>query len=294
MNLRDIEFDTTDGAGDVGDELVDCWIMSRLQKTQKVVSDALDGYRFNEAALTIHNFMWHDYCDWYLEIIKPRLTGGEEEDRKRKARLAWHILERVLRLLHPMMPFITEEIYNTIPHEGESILCRTWPEADDSLVNDHAEKQMAYIQDLAGALLNIRGEYNVHPATVAAAHVSTSNEVERDTVTRYREYITTAAKLSPVHVHPAFEPDFPAGRAIVRGTQVFIPLEGIVDIAVEKQRLEKELSRLDNLLEKTELKLSKSEFLERAPEVVIAKEKEKKENLFENLQKVKKLLEGLQ
>jgi valyl-tRNA synthetase len=272
---------------------MDRWIVSRFHRMLADVESALEDYRFNEAALSIHAFFWHDYCDWYLELIKPRLLGQNEDDRSAKARLAWYCLEGTLRALHPVMPFITEEIWNTIPHEGESIMRARWPAADGSLRDEDSEKQMEYLQDLAGAFLNIRGEYNVHPSLVAEAHVATASAGERDLVARHSDYLASVAKLSPVHVHASFEPDFPAGRSVVGGTQIFLPLEGIVDLDVERKRLGKEIARLRNLLGSSEKKLARPEFLEKAPEEVIRKEREKRESLLENIAKTEKLLEGL-
>jgi valyl-tRNA synthetase len=293
MNLAGIGIDVARRPEPRDGELMDRWIMSRFQKMLADVESALEDYRFNEAALSIHSFFWHDYCDWYLELIKPRLLGEDEDDRNTKAWLAWFCLEGTLRALHPVMPFITEEIRNTIPHEGESIMCARWPGADSSLRDEAAEKQMEYLQDLAGAFLNIRGEYNVHPSLVAEAHVSTGSAEERDIVSRHSGYLTSIAKLSPIHVHASFEPDFPAGRAVARGTQIFLPLEGVVDLEVERKRLGKEIARLRNLLVSSEKKLSRPEFLEKAPEDVIRKEREKRESLLENIAKTERLLEGL-
>lgn len=294
MNLKDIEIAGIEGPVGLSTELVDRWIMSRLQRTLGLVQDSLGQYRFNEAALAIHGFMWHDYCDWYLELIKPRLTGNDQEDRARKAWLAWYVLEKVLRILHPVMPFITEEIWNTIPHDGNSISHQPWPEPIDTLVDEDAERQMAYIQDISGAILNIRGEYNIHPAKEIEAHISTTIEADREIISLNSEYIKTIARLHSIRVHSIFEPDFPAGRAVVRGTQVAVPLEGIVDLEMERERLTKELIRLRNQLEKTERKLSKTEFLEKAPKDVVRKEREKKKNFLENMRKVTQLLEGLE
>jgi valyl-tRNA synthetase len=293
MNVGGIEIDTGKEPEGPAGELVDRWIMSRFQRMLDEVESSLENYRFNEVALSIHSFFWHDYCDWYLELIKPRLLGEDSPDRSTKAWLAWYCLDGTLRALHPVMPFITEEIWNMIPHEGDSITRAGWPAPDRSLIDGGAEKEMEYIQSLAGAFLNIRGEYNVHPAAVAAAHVSTASGEERETISRHAGYLTTTAKLSPIHVHASFEPDFPAGRSVVGGTQIFIPLEGIVDLEVERRRLGKEVSRLKSLLESSEKKLARPEFLEKAPEEVIRKEREKRENLIENITKTEKLLEGL-
>jgi len=295
MNLEGVEIDLQrEPMPDDGGELVDRWITSRLQKTLAGVMDALEGYRFNEATLAIYGFMWHDYCDWYLELVKPCLTGSDENLRGHKGWRAWYILEKVLRILHPVMPFITEEIYNTIPHSGASITNQDWPEPVDSLIDEEAERQMSYLQDLTGALLNIRGEYNIHPAKTAEAHVVSSSQENRDVVSLHTGYIRTIATLHPIHVHTEFEPDFPCGQTVIRGTQVFIPLEGVVDITVERQRLQKELVRLTNLYERTRKKLSNRDFMGRAPEEVIQKEKDKSRNFLENIQKVTKLLEGLE
>ncbi len=294
MNLEEIEIDPGRQVEDPGDDLADRWILSRLQKTITDVGASFDGYRFNEASQAVYSFLWHDYCDWYLELIKPVLADREAARREKKAWTAWHVLETTLRLLHPIMPFITEEIWNTIPHEGESISRRPWPGADRSLVDEGAESRMAYIQEVTAALLNIRGEYNIHPSRQAEAHIAAADERDRATVSRYGAYITTLARLDPIHVHDVFEPDFPAGRSVVKGTQVFIPLAGILDVGVEKKRLEKELARLEGLLAKTEAKLSNPEFLKRAPQDVVRREEEKKGSFLEEIEKVRTLLTGLE
>ncbi len=275
-----------------GDELAERWILSRLDRTARDVTAALDSFRLNDAASAVYTFLWGDYCDWYIELSKARLAaGGEEAERARQ--VLWLVLESALRLLHPFMPFITEDIWQRLPHPGDSIYCRPWVDADDSRQDEAAESEMKLVQDIVVAVRNIRGEMNVAPGRPADLRVATADSRVRETVERHTGIIQRMATVGDLEfISPGERPEASA-VAVIGATELFVPLAGLIDLDKEREKLRREAERVGQLLASTSAKLTNENFISRAPAEVIEKERSKVENYREALERLRKNLAQL-
>ncbi|MGD9166135.1 MAG: class I tRNA ligase family protein, partial [Syntrophobacterales bacterium] len=270
--------------------LADHWMLSRLQEIVRQVSEALDSYHFNEAASVLYQFTWHEFCDWYLEMIKPVLYGDNEKERKETQKFLFHGLSSVLRLLHPIMPYVTEELWHHLPGNEGSIMVAEFPRPDESLVDRQGEEQMAVMMDVTTAIRNIRGEMNVAPAAQVDAIVFGPDSLT-SVVKTHGHYIEDLARLSTLEVVRDGERPRMAASAVVRELELFVPLEGVLDLEEENRRLQKEISKLEPELARTQNKLANDAFLSRAPADIVAKEKNKLERLGGKLDKLQAQLE---
>ncbi len=257
--------------------LADQWILSRYNKTVKEVTEALEGYELGEAGRLLYDFIWNELCDWYIEMIKLRLYGRETEESKQTAQyVLWYVLENSMKLLHPFMPFITEEIWQHLPHEGNTIMLAKWPEVNDNYNFSEAEKKMELIMETIKGIRNIRGEMNVPPGKKADIVFSANNEEAYQAIAAGIDYIKNLAQGEQItlEMNLAEKPD-QAAVAVTRGGEVFIPLSDLIDLDKEMARLDKEIKNLDKELSRITGKLNNRGFLEKAPQEVIAKEKAK-------------------
>ena len=272
--------------------LADRWMLSRLQEIFRKVSEALDSYYFNEAASVAYQFTWHEFCDWYLEMIKPVLYGDNQEEREETQQFLLYGLSSILRLLHPFMPYVTEELWNHLPNTEGSIMVADFPKWDDSLVDLQAEKQMAVVMDVTTAIRNIRGEMNIAPAAQVDAVVFGPDNLT-GVVEMHGNYIGDLARLSNLEMHRDGKRPRVAASAVVRELELFVPLEGVLDFEEESHRLQKEISKLEPELARSRKKLANKEFLNRAPEDVVTKERDKFERLGDKLNKLQRQFERL-
>lgn len=269
--------------------LADKWILSRLQDTVKDVTGLLERFELGEAGRAIYDFIWSEVCDWYIEIAKPRLYNKEAPKERATAQ---HVLATVLisamKLLHPYMPFITEEIYQCLPHEAESIMISKWPVADESLIDPEAEKGMNAIMDSIKAIRNMRAEVNANPGKKIPAIMLVSDEL-RGVVAANDNYIKLLGGIDNLELR-ALDGEKPenAMAAVVTGIEVYLPLAGLIDVEKETQRLSKELATMEKDLQRVSGKLGNAGFLAKAPEDVIAKERAKSEELTGKIEAVKK------
>lgn len=269
--------------------LADKWILSRLQDTVKDVTGLLERFELGEAGRAIYDFIWSEVCDWYIEIAKPRLYNKEAAAERATAQ---HVLATVLvsamKLLHPYMPFITEEIYQCLPHEAESIMISKWPVADESLVDPEAERGMNAIMDSIKAIRNMRAEVNANPGKKIPAIMLVSEDL-REVVAHNDSYIKLLGGIDNLELRP-FNGEKPenAMAAVVTGIEVYLPLAGLIDVEKETQRLSKELAAMEKDLQRAGGKLNNAGFLAKAPEDVIAKERAKYEELSGKIEAVKK------
>ena len=269
--------------------LADKWILSRLQDTVKDVTGLLERFELGEAGRSIYDFIWSEVCDWYIEIAKPRLYNKEAAAERATAQ---HVLATVLvsamKLLHPYMPFITEEIYQCLPHEAESIMISKWPVADESLVDPEAERGMNAIMDSIKAIRNMRAEVNANPGKKIPAIMLVSEDL-REVVAHNDSYIKLLGGIDNLELR-ALNGEKPenAMAAVVTGIEVYLPLAGLIDVEKETQRLSKELAAMEKDLQRAGGKLNNAGFLAKAPEDVIAKERAKYEELSGKIEAVKK------
>lgn len=269
--------------------LADKWILSRLQDTVKDVTSLLERFELGEAGRAIYDFIWSEVCDWYIEIAKPRLYNKEAAAERATAQ---HVLATVLvsamKLLHPYMPFITEEIYQCLPHEAESIMISKWPVADESLIDPEAERGMNAIMDSIKAIRNMRAEVNANPGKKIPAIMLVSEDL-REVVAHNDSYIKLLGGIDNLELRPLNgEKPENAMAAVVTGIEVYLPLAGLIDVEKETQRLSKELAAMEKDLQRAGGKLNNAGFLAKAPEDVIAKERAKYEELSGKIEAVKK------
>lgn len=269
--------------------LADKWILSRLQDTVKDVTGLLERFELGEAGRAIYDFIWSEVCDWYIEIAKPRLYNKEAATERATAQ---HVLATVLvsamKLLHPYMPFITEEIYQCLPHEAESIMISKWPVADEILVDPEAERGMNAIMDSIKAIRNMRAEVNANPGKKIPAIMLVSEDL-REVVAHNDSYIKLLGGIDNLELRPLNgEKPENAMAAVVTGIEVYLPLAGLIDVEKETQRLSKELAAMEKDLQRAGGKLNNAGFLAKAPEDVIAKERAKYEELSGKIEAVKK------
>lgn len=268
-----------------GDDLAERWILSRLQQTAKDATAALDSFRLNDSAGAIYHFIWHDFCDWYIELSKGKLESAGPE-AERSAWVLWYVLEASLRLLHPFMPFITEEIWQRLPHQGESIFFRPWVEPDESQIDIKAEKQMGFLQELITAVRTIRSEMNVPPARKATLAVIPADQNVRGIIERYADFVRALARVERIDFTNPEEKPPESGVAVIGKTELFVPLKGLIDLDREREKLLKEAERLRNMVAVIEKKLANENFLSRAPAEVVEKERQKKQSCLETLDRV--------
>jgi valyl-tRNA synthetase len=278
--------------------LPDRWILSRLNTVTENVNDALDNYRFNEAAGTIYKFVWHEFCDWYLEIIKPTLYAKEKQnERQSTLSVLWRLLHDILLLLHPFMPFVTEEIWHKLPGTEGSIMRAAFPAtSSDYLITEkdpEAESKMEVITEIISGIRNIRGEMNIAPSLTLEASVQSQDELKIETIKQYQDIIINLARLKSFSASESGIKPKSSATAIVNGASIFVSLEGIIDFAKEAGRLEKEINKLAKELSAVSNKLSNENFLNKAPADVVEKVKEKNMALLEKQQKLQANLEKI-
>jgi valyl-tRNA synthetase len=252
--------------------LPDQWIEARLHATTATVRGALKQYRFNDAASAIYQFVWSELADWYLEIAKASLYRPERPEQRNRTQLTLvTVLDRALRLLHPFMPFITEEIWQRLPGAGESIMIAPYPKAHRSAKSADVERRMADVMALVTAIRNIRGEMRISPAhtldvtvRVAPGHAELFGDHQR---------IVEAIARAQLALDPAATRPSGSALAVVGATEVYVGLAGVVDVAAERQRLEKEIRKAGEAIAFLESKLARSDFVEKAPPEVVERER---------------------
>ncbi|MFW5982172.1 MAG: valine--tRNA ligase [Halanaerobiaceae bacterium] len=275
MNISDLDFDNVN-EDDLKYTMADKWILSRLNRVTKEVEEALAKYNFGEVSKNLYDFIWSEFCDWYIELIKPRLYQDQDLKAKETAQyVGVLVLEKILRLLHPVMPFITEEIWQQLPAASESIMLASWPEVSEKEIAEDIEEKMNLIMDIIKAIRNIRNEMKVNPGKRIKAILNVPSE-KLEIVEEAYDYIKDLGRLKElsVEVELAKKPD-KASTAITAGVEVILPLEGMVDLDKEIERLEKELGNVFGEIKRAEGKLSNEGFVNKAPAELVESEKEK-------------------
>lgn len=273
--------------------IADKWILSRLNTVVKEVTENIEKFELGIASQKIYDFIWGEFCDWYIELVKPVLYGENEEAKGIAFNVLHKVLETSLQLLHPIMPFITEEIYTHLYTEYESIVISKWPEYKESLKDEKSEKDMEYIIEAIKSIRNVRTEMNVPPSRKAKLMIYlTENEAEGS----FKEgevYFQKLASASEVSFLEDKETSDKNVSVVTRGAEIFIPLLELVDIEKELERLNKEKEKLEKEIDRVEKKLSNEKFVSKAPEAVVNEEKEKGEKYKSMLKSVLESLESL-
>ncbi|MCB1866301.1 MAG: valine--tRNA ligase [Chromatiales bacterium] len=264
--------------------LADRWIRSRLAGTVRIVNDAIGSYRFDLAANALHDFVWHAYCDWYLELTKPVLNDASDLQMAATTRhTLLDVLENTLRLLHPIMPFITEAVWRPVADRlgvaGETIMLAPYPESDAIVADPAAEQEMTWLQSFVLGVRRIRAEMDIAPGKPLPVLVQGGNDEERDWFERNAGLISALARIESASRLADGETGPESATAIAGGTTILIPLAGLIDKDAELARLDKELGKLSAQIEQIERKLSNASFVERAPAEVVAKERARADGL---------------
>lgn len=275
--------------------LEDRWILSRLSRVITQTRESLDRYEFNHAAKGLYDFVWHDFCDWYLEMAKVRLYGSDPAAKAQAQHVLVSVLTDIVKLLHPFIPFITEEIWQRLPQrESESVMIAEYPKAHPEWIDEQAEQTMHKLQALITAIRTIRSEMNVPPQKRAKVFIRAEDPSVQQLVHDYTIFFEELAQASEVIVGPSVERPKHAPRMVLEWAEVFVPLEGLLDLKQEHKRLHQELQEARAGLEATLRKLDNPEFLERAPDAVIEKEKRKAQELKEKVERLEQNLRLLQ
>jgi valyl-tRNA synthetase len=278
--------------------LADRWILSRLSRVTADVGQAIDTYRFNDAAAALYGFVWHELCDWYLEAVKPALNAGADEDtRSGSLGVLWRVLHNTLILLHPFIPFVTEEIWHKLPGTEGSIMSARFPLAavGEGLVrpDPEAEERMGLLIDVISGVRNIRGETGIPPGMQLEAVVHASSESAASTIEAHRELIAGLARLRSIEVSGIAERPKASATAVTPGATVYVRLEGIIDFARETERLGKELGKIAREMDSLDRKLHNQDFLTKAPADVVAKVRAQQQELLDRQQKIQATLDKI-
>jgi valyl-tRNA synthetase len=280
MNLGDFRADDTPVKSRPL-SLADRWVLSRLDRAVTETVLALEEYRFSDAASTLYQFVWYELCDWYIELAKIALQGRDDNARGAARATLVFCLDRVLRLLHPFMPFVTEELWQKLPMQRpvESIMVAAYPAADAALPDPAAEAEMGPVVAAIEAVRSIRGESNLPPREKLRAHVQSADAGLRDTLGRWKHYLMPLAGLSEVTVEPPGKKPAQAAAWVGDRMEVYVPLAGVVDFEEERKRLHKEMGRVDADLALLSRKLDNPSFVARAPPDVVEKDRARVEEL---------------
>jgi valyl-tRNA synthetase len=278
----------------------DRWILFRLNEAAKSVDEALTTYKFNEAASDLYRFTWSEFCDWYIELVKDDLYKGDVERQSSAKYVLWLVLENLLRLLHPFMPFITEEIWQALPKksaEAASIMISAYPTQSEEWAGfAAAAAEMELVMDVIKGIRNIRGEMEVAPSKQIAAVLDCKSQESVELLKKNEVYVRSLARLSEVTIGKGVERPAEASLQVAGDVEIVVPLRGLVNVEEEEKRLNKEIAKIEKDIEFLSKKLENPSFIERAPADVVEKEREKitefankKRLLEENLEKIQRL-----
>jgi valyl-tRNA synthetase len=279
----------------------DRWILSRVHTVVNETAAAIDEYRFNDAAAQLYQFVWHEFCDWYVEMSKPALYGHQGEASARAARgVLWRVLHDMLILLHPLIPFVTEEIWHQLPGAEGSIMQAVFPGDDDRLpplaVDHEAEAALAAMIQVITGIRNIRGEMNIAPSLKLAVVMHSDDETARRVIGDHRELVVNLARLERLDVERTGDKPKASATAVIDNATLYVSLEGIIDFQQEAARLRKEIAKAETEIAKLDRKLNNADFLNKAPENVVAKVRdqhagyaEKQEALASHLARIEAL-----
>ncbi len=269
------------------------WILARLDRTTGEVIAALDNFRYNDAAAALYQFVWREFCDWYLEWIKPELYAEPGPGQEAARTVLFTVLETVLKLLHPFIPFVTEEIWHALPGDRQTIMTEGYPAPRAAWQSEAAEKEAALLMGVITGLRNIRSETGIHPSAEITAIVHCPDQVTEEMVAGHQQAIRALAKVGNLTARVAGERPKGAATYIYNDIVIFVPLEGLVDFDAELAKLDKEKSKTQVLLDKVNAKLSNPKFVDNAPAEVVAGEKEKQETLAAKLGKLDESMKRL-
>ncbi|WP_020403123.1 valine--tRNA ligase [Gracilimonas tropica] len=293
MNMEDgVDYEPTTAINK--DDISDRWMAARIQETIAGVNEDFDNYKLNDALKKVYSLIWDDFCDWYIELAKPMEYG--QNIPKEKLNTALGFFEQLMKLLHPFMPFISEEIWQHIQErtEEEALLVSEWPEMDGSKMDEADLKLFDTLQQMVSSLRNIRAEVQVSPKEELDVLIQTKDQKTADAILSNRIVLEKLESIKSLEVGPDVEKPSVYSSSIVDGNEIYVPLEGLVDFEKERERIQKEIDRLEGFLKGINGKLSNEGFVNNAPETVVEKEKKKKADTEESLAKLREQLKDFE
>lgn len=291
MNMAGLTYDEIDLSGEKS--VADKWILTRLNETIETVTRLSDRYEFGEVGRVLYNFIWDDFCDWYIEMAKLPLYSDDEGAKKTTRSILAYVLDNTLRLLHPFMPFITEEIWQNLPHEGESITVAKWPEVDADLTDNQAATEMKLLVEIIRSVRNSRAEVNTPLSKKINMIVKAKDDSTLEMLEKNRSYLERFCNPEELVMGKDVTTPDKAMSAVVTGAEIILPLEGLMNIEEEIARLEKELDKWNKEVERVQKKLSNEGFVKKAPEKVIEEERTKEKDYLEKKRTVESRIKEL-
>ena len=286
--LMNIDDDMSDDFSENNLKLPELWILHRLQFAIDRINKYLNNFNFNEAAKVIYEFTWNDYCDWYIEISKTRFKKDNESYANTVKSVSKYVLKNIIILLHPYSPFVTEEIWSKLKkHNDSDLIVKDWPKIENKWINKSLEDEMEILKSLISSIRTIRSQMNVPPNKLCKMIVQCNSE-QKSILNSHSLIIKSLAKIETIEMTEDSKKPSQSATAIVDNMEIFIPLKGIIDFDIEKKRLQKRIKELNNHLISANSKLKNKEFLKRAPKNIVDREKEKKEDMVLELEKITK------
>ncbi|PIC63836.1 valine--tRNA ligase [Sporosarcina sp. P13] len=276
MNMDGMTYDEIDLTGEKS--VADAWILTRLNETVEQVTSLADRYEFGEMGRALYNFIWDDFCDWYIEMAKLPLYGEDEVAKKMTRSVLAHVLDQTMRLLHPLMPFITEEIWQNLPHVGESITVAKWPEVDAQLMDKSRATDMKLLMDIIKAVRTIRAEVNTPMSRKVDLYISAKDDATVAVLEANRQYVERFCNPESLTIGVNVNAPGKTMSAVVTGAELYLPLEGLLDIEEELARLTKELGKWQGEVKRVQGKLSNERFTAKAPAAVVEEERAKEQD----------------
>jgi len=284
MNLEGFTYADIDITGELG--TADRWILHRMNETAREITRLMDAYEFGETGRVLNNFIWDDLCDWYIEFAKLSLYGSNEQAKKKTQSVLAYVLDHTMRMIHPFMPYISEEIWQHLPHSGETVTLAEWPVYRAEFEAPEAVREMTLLMDMIRAVRNIRAEVNVPMSKKVELIVKPTDRMVEANITNNLEFVERFCGTSKLEVSIEAAAPNKAMTAIVTGAELYLPLAGLLDIDQEIARLQKEVEHLNKEVERVDKKLANQGFIAKAPASVIDEERAKQRDYSEKRDKV--------
>lgn len=291
MNMDGMTYEEIDLSGE--QSVADKWILTRLNDTIEAVTKLAEKYEFGEVGRALYNFIWDDFCDWYIEMAKLPLYGEDEAAKRMTRSVLAHVLDQTLRLLHPIMPFITEEIWQHLPHSGKSITISEWPKVDERYTDQEAASEMKLLMDIIRSVRNIRAEVNTPMSKQIKLLLKAKDEKILTALETNKKYIEKFCNPQNLEMGTTIEMPEKAMSAVVTGVELFLPLADLINIEEELARLQKEWDKWNKEVERVQKKLANERFVAKAPEAVVNEERAKEKDYLEKKQTVEKRIAEL-
>ncbi|HLU20931.1 MAG TPA: valine--tRNA ligase [Bacillaceae bacterium] len=292
MNMDGLTNDEIDLTGEKS--VADKWILTRLNDTIETVTKLADKYEFGEVGRALYNFIWDDFCDWYIEMAKLPLYGEDEAAKKTTRSILAYVLDQTMRLLHPYMPFITEEIWQNLPHEGESITVAAWPTVNEQFNDENAVQEMKLLMDIIRSVRNIRAEVNTPMSKKITLLLKAKDGTVLAALEKNKPFIEKFCNPDELQIATDIVSPDKAMTAVVTGVELFIPLADLINMEEEIARLNKELDKWTKEVERVQKKLANEKFISKAPEAVVAEERAKEKDYLEKKATVEARIKELQ